>query len=80
MRLLLKNGYAELRAKLHEADRHFVVVNWRWELQFAMWVVVPTTHIKALREEIDLHCRLLTMHLIRKGYGPDLGYPRVEID
>jgi len=37
----VKNGYQELRARFHDAGFRFVRVKWRWQLQFAMWVVVP---------------------------------------
>ncbi|GEM_PF-320232 len=63
------NGYAELRAKLHKAGFAFILIRWRWELQFAMWVVVPADHVTALRDAIDCHCRLLSDHLTRHGCG-----------
>jgi hypothetical protein len=76
----VRHGYSNLRGKLHEAGLHLVIVKWRWELQFAIWVVLPEAHITAFREDIDLHCRLLTDHLTRNGYGLDLSHPLVEID
>jgi len=75
----VRNGYSDLRGKLHKGGFQLVIVKWRWELQFAMWVVVPEAHVTDLREDIDLHCRLLTDHLTRNGYG-DLSHPDVEID
>lgn len=44
----VRNGYAELRTKLHQAGVQFVLVKWRWGLQFAMWVLVPAMHLAAL--------------------------------
>ena len=76
----VRNGYSDLRNKLHEGGLHLVIVKWRWELQFAMWVVVPEAHVRAVRNDIDLHCRLLTDHLTRNGYGSDLSHPDVDID
>jgi 23S rRNA A2030 N6-methylase RlmJ len=76
----VRSGYSELRTKLHRAGFHFVIVKWRWELQFAMWVVVPVTHLPAVRHDIDSHCHLLTDHLTRNGYGGIMRYPQVEID
>ena len=71
----VKNGYQDLRAKLHKANVHFVRVTWRWGLQFAMWVVVPGAHVIALRDNIGMHCRLLRDHLIRHGSGQNPTYP-----
>jgi hypothetical protein len=75
----VKNGYAELRAKLHRAGFQIAVVRWRWGFQFAMWVVVPVVHLVALRDDIDSHCRILTDHLIQNGYSGPLRYPQVEL-
>lgn len=75
----VRNGYADLRAKLHEAGFHFVLVKWRWGLQFAMWVVVPAAQLTGLRDDIDLHCRLLSNHLSRYGCSQSLSQPRVEV-
>jgi hypothetical protein len=77
---IVRNGYSELRTTLHKAGFRFVVVKWRWDLQFAMWVVVPVVHLPAVREDIDSHCRLLTDHLTRNGYGGAMHYPQIEID
>jgi len=75
----VRNGYAELRAKFHAGGFHFVLVRWRWGLQFAMWVVVRAMHLAALRDDIDLHCRSLSDHLNRHGCGHRLGHPAVEV-
>jgi hypothetical protein len=78
----VRNGYQELRAKLHNAGFRFVRVTWRWGLQFAMWIVVAEEHLAALRDEIGMHCRLLRDHLILHGCGRDLPHPigNVAID
>jgi len=76
----VRNGYGELRAKLHQAGLHFVLVKWRWGLQFAMWVVVPVLHVAALRDHIALHCDLLSDHLIRHGCSHRLSHPLVEVE
>jgi len=57
------NGYQELRAKFHKAEVQIIRVMWRWGLQFAMWVVVPTEHVGSLRDDLELHCRRLSDHL-----------------
>jgi hypothetical protein len=67
-----RNGYQDLRAKFHRAGFRFVLVTWRWGLQFAMWVVVPGEHLTALRDNIGMHCRLLRDHLVRHGCEHDL--------
>jgi hypothetical protein len=75
----VRNGYAELRAKLHEGGFDFVLIKWLWGLQFAMWVVVPAGHLTALRDAIDCHCRLLSDHLIQHGCGRSLRHPQVAV-
>jgi hypothetical protein len=62
----VKNGYHELRSRLHLKEFRFVRVKWCWGLQFAMWVVAPREHLEALRHDIDLHCGLLSNHLERR--------------
>ncbi len=71
------NGYQDLRSALHGAGRRIVLVKWRWRLQFAMWVLVPREQVGPLREEINVHCRMLTDHLTRNGYRPT--DPRVHV-
>jgi hypothetical protein len=75
----VRNGYSELRSNLHKAGLHFVVVKWRWGLQFAMWVLVPSAQVAALREELDNHCHLLSDHLIRRGAGRSMSHPEVQV-
>src|SRR5579864_3104062 len=75
----VRNGYTELRARLLAAGLHFVLVKWRWGLQFAMWVVVPGVHLVALRNDIDLHCRLLSDHLVQHGCRYRMSHPVIEV-
>jgi hypothetical protein len=44
-----------------------------------MWVVVPAAQLTGLRDDIDLHCRLLSNHLSRYGCSQSLSQPRVEV-
>jgi hypothetical protein len=62
----VKNGYHELRSRLHLKEFRFLRVKWCWGLQFAMWVVVPKEHLEALRHDIDVQCGLLSNHLERQ--------------
>jgi hypothetical protein len=64
------NGYQQLRGRLLDAGLHFVCIKWCWNQYFAMWVAVPGEHQTALRKDIDMHCRLLSGHLVR---------PKVEV-
>ena len=75
----VRNGYSDLRSKLHKAGFHFVLVKWRWGLQFAMWVVVPAPQVTTLRDELGFHCQLLSDHVIRHGCGANLSHPQVEV-
>jgi 23S rRNA A2030 N6-methylase RlmJ len=75
----VRNGYQELREKIHKSGFHFLVITWRWGLQFAMWVVAPQGHLAALRDDIGKHCRRLSDHLIRHGCGHSLSHPTVEV-
>ncbi len=78
----VRNGYPELRARLSAAGLCPIVVTWRWDLQlapFAMWIVVPSTHVAPLAKQIDTECRLLTDHLTGNGYAPTPSYPQVGI-
>jgi hypothetical protein len=74
-----KNGYQELRAKFHGAGLHFLVITWLWGFQFAIWVVIPSEHVAALGDHIDIQCRLLSDHLIRHGCGRSLSHPMVRV-
>ena len=76
----VKNGYADLRTRLHASGLRIVVVKWRWDLQFAVWVVVPAAHAEALGEDVASHCVLLTDHLTRNRYHLKMHAPQVEID
>ena len=75
----MKNGYHQLRGRLHSAGFHFIRVKWRWGLQFAMWIVVPGEHLTMLREDLDMHCSALSHHLVRQGCRESLSHPSVEV-
>ena len=74
------NGYQDLRSVLHTAELKFILVEWRWNLQFAMWIIVPTAQLIPLHHEISFHCRMLTDHLTRHGYCPTKPQVKVTID
>ena len=74
------NGYQDLRGALHTAGFKFILVEWRWNLQFAMWIIVPAAQLIPLHHEISFHCRMLTDHLIRHGYCPTTPQVNVTID
>ncbi len=73
------NGYQELRNVLHQANRHFIRVTWRWGLQFAMWVLVPTPHLETLSAAIQLRCNELRDHLLRRGCRIQLANPNIQV-
>jgi hypothetical protein len=75
----VRNGYSDLRARLHIAGFHFVLVKWRWGLQFAMWLVVPAGQLAMLRDDVDFHCQTLSNHLLRHGCRQNLSQPHIEI-
>jgi hypothetical protein len=75
----VKNGYQDLRSRLHRKEFHFVLVKWGWGLQFAMWVIVPGEHLTAVRDDIDMHCGLLSDHLLRCGCAKNLSHPQIEV-
>ena len=73
------NGYQELRGLLHQANRHFLRVTWRWRLQFAMWVLVPESHLTALCAALQRHCDDIRDHLQQRGCGGRLANPNIEV-
>jgi 23S rRNA A2030 N6-methylase RlmJ len=73
-------GYQDLRGTLHAEGRRFILVEWRWGLQFAMWIIAPTAQLSPLHHEISFHCRMLTDHLARHGYHPTKPKVNVSID
>jgi hypothetical protein len=73
------NGYQELRGQLHRGRRSFVRVTWRWGLQFAMWVVVPSSHLDGLCAAIQRECDATRDHLIQQGCGARLTNPSIEV-
>lgn len=70
------NGYQDLRARLLEAGRQLISIVWRWELQFAMWVVVPDSQ-HALAAALRLACGEVRDHLSR---STDLADVEVRLD
>ena len=73
------NGYQQLRRRLHGAGRHFIRVSWRWGLQFAMWVLVPDSHLSGLCSALQLQCNGIRDHLLRRGCGERLSSPDMQI-
>jgi len=63
----VSNGYHELRALIHDERGTFIRVTWRWGLQFAMWVVVPDSHLSALCACLQCRCNQLRDHIRRPG-------------
>ena len=76
----VRSGYQDLRGVLHTAGLKFILVDWRWNLQFAMWIVVPSAQLVPLHEEISLHCSMLMGHLTGHGYCPTKSKVNVTID
>ncbi len=73
------NGYQELRDRLHQAGRHFIRVSWRWGLQFAMWVLVPDSHLNDLCVALQRQCNDVCDHLLRYGCRGRLASPNVQV-
>ena len=70
----IRNGYQDLRCRLHKAGRHFIRILWRWQLQFAMWVLVPDSQQRELVNALRQHCSNVRAHL-----GDLRLYPEVEV-
>ena len=75
----VRNGYQELREQLHLAGRHFIRVSWRWGLQFAMWVLVPDSHLTGLFKALQRSCNALRDHLLRGECRGQLSSPNVQV-
>jgi hypothetical protein len=75
----VRNGYQELRTLLHGAGRPFVRVAWRWGLQFAMWVLVPDSHVNELCGCLRHSCDGLRDHLQQHGCRGRLKNPNIEV-
>jgi hypothetical protein len=73
------NGYQELRDRLHQAGRHYIRVRWRLGLQFAMWVLVPDSHLNRLSAALQQRCNDIRDHLLRRGCRERLASPNVEV-
>jgi 23S rRNA A2030 N6-methylase RlmJ len=55
----VQDGYQPLAAILRGAGHHPIVVSWRTELAFAMWVIVPPALRASLRDELHDACSQL---------------------
>lgn len=73
------NGYQELRECLHRSGRRFIRITWRWGLQFAMWVLVPDSHVTALCAALQRECDATSNHLVRNGCGGRLANPAIDV-
>jgi hypothetical protein len=73
------NGYQELRQVLHSGNRHIVRVSWRWGLQFAMWVVLPPSHLEPFALTLRQRCDEIRDHLRRHGCASRLSRPDIEV-
>ena len=59
------NGYQDLRARLLKAGRYLISITWRWDLQFAMWVLVPDSQRHGLTAALRQRCHEVRDHLPR---------------
>jgi len=73
----VKDGYQDLRDLLHRANRRILRVTWRWELQFAMWIVVADSHVEELCIRIQRQCAELSRHLQTHGYR--MSSPEIDV-
>jgi predicted nuclease of predicted toxin-antitoxin system len=73
------NGYQELRTLLHQENRHFVRVKWRWKLQFAMWIIITDSHLNELCAALQHRCDELRDYLLRHGCKDRLANPNIEV-
>jgi len=63
----VKNGYQELLGIVKKAGFQIVLVKWHWGYVFAMWIIVPTDHVRRLRDHVHDNCVVLSDHLRRNG-------------
>jgi hypothetical protein len=75
----VSNGYAELRTLLHQANRQFIRVAWCWGLQFAIWVVVPDSHLNPLSAALRQRCDEMRDHLQQHGPRIRRRNPDIEV-
>ena len=73
------NGYAELRALLHQANRQFIRVVWCWGQQFAIWIIVPDSHLNALCAALQQRCDELRDHLQQQWPHIRRRNPNIEV-
>ena len=76
---VVRNGYQDLRSRLHDEGRHFIRIAWRWGLQFAMWVLVPDSHLKRLAAALQQHCGGTRDHLKKHGCSGRMANHEVEV-
>ena len=74
------NGYQELRGVVHQGNRRFIRVTWRWGLQFAMWVLVPESHVDTLCATLQLRCDQIRDHLRKAATNSQTRILKVVID
>lgn len=60
---VISNGYQDLRARLCDAGRHLISIVWKWQLQFAMWVLVPASQQRCLADALRQRCCEMRKHL-----------------
>jgi len=75
----VRHGYQDLRDRLHRVGRRFIRVAWRWGLQFAMWILVPDSHLIGLSVALQQRCSEMRDHLLRRGCRGRLTCPDVEV-
>lgn len=64
-RTLVEGGYASLAARLQSRPR--IVVRWTWDLAYAMWLLVPESLSRDLRDAVALACEELFTALAPPG-------------
>lgn len=74
----VRNGYQDLLAKVQRAGSQIVLVKWFWGYQFAMWIMVPTEHVRPLSDQVRRHCSVLSNHLCLNGHRWE--HPEIEVE
>ena len=70
--VFVEDGYGALRERLRDGGREPLVVRWRWDLACAMWVLVPETVERPLRDALDHNLNEVAEIAATSGVGPDL--------
>lgn len=63
----VSNGYQQLLGIVKEAGFQIVLVEWHWGYVFAMWIVVPTDHVRPIQDHVRHDCSCLSNHLRTNG-------------